>query len=103
MSYAVILVAWLAMMPQLLPKQKTDFFNWAMSTFLPAVTLVLEGVTQLPNSGLALPWCMPKGMNGMAGSQGVLTHPWQRCSCVPRARTAPGNNTGYLLQVLLRV
>ena len=22
----------------------------------------------MPNSGLALPWCMPKGMRGMAGS-----------------------------------
>ena len=38
MSYAVILVAWLAMMPQLVPKQRTDFFDWAMSTLLPAVT-----------------------------------------------------------------
>jgi len=36
MSYAVILVAWLAMMPQLMPKQRTDFFDWAMSTLLPA-------------------------------------------------------------------
>ena len=38
MSNAVILVAWLAMMPQLMPKQRTDFFDWAMSTLLPAVT-----------------------------------------------------------------
>ena len=38
MSCAVILVAWLAMMPQLVPKQRTDFFDWAMSTLLPAVT-----------------------------------------------------------------
>jgi hypothetical protein len=44
MSYAVIhAVAWLAMMPQLMPKQKTDFFDWAMLTLLPAATLVLEG------------------------------------------------------------
>ena len=32
-----------------------------------------------------------------------LIHPWQGCGCVPRARTATGSNTGYLLQVLPRV
>jgi len=69
MSYAVILVAWLTMMPQLMPKQRTDFFDWAMSTLLPA--LVLEGNNPCANSGLALPWCMPKGMRGMVGSQGA--------------------------------
>ena len=72
MSYAVILVAWLAMMPQLMPQQKTDFFDWTISTLLPAVILVLEGGNSLgPNSGFALPWCMPKSMRGMAGSQGA--------------------------------
>jgi len=37
------MVSWLAMMPQLMPKQKTDFFDWAMSTLLPTVPLVFEG------------------------------------------------------------
>ena len=32
MSYAVILVAWLAL-PQLMPKQKTDFFDWPCQHF----------------------------------------------------------------------
>jgi hypothetical protein len=41
MLYAVILVAWLAMMPQLMPKfERTDFFDWAMSTLLPAVSVL---------------------------------------------------------------
>jgi len=40
MLYAVILVAWLAMMPQLMPKQRTDYFDWAMLTLLPDATLV---------------------------------------------------------------
>jgi hypothetical protein len=70
MSYAVILVAWLAMMPQLMPKQRKDFFDWAMSTLLPAVTLVVVGGNSLgPNLMLPLSWCMPKGMRGMAESQ----------------------------------
>jgi len=41
--WAVILVAWLATMPQLMPQQQSEFFNWAITTILPAVTLLFEG------------------------------------------------------------
>jgi hypothetical protein len=43
MTWAVILVAWLATMPQLMPQQQSEFFNWAITTILPAVTLLFEG------------------------------------------------------------
>ena len=64
MSYAVILVAWLAMMPQLMPKQRTDFFDWAMSTLLPAVTLVLEGVNPCAQLGACLALVHAQGHEG---------------------------------------
>jgi hypothetical protein len=54
MSYAVILVVWLAVMPQLMPKQRTEFFDWAMSTLLPAVTSVLEGGNPIAQLGACL-------------------------------------------------
>jgi len=49
-------------MPQLMPQQQSGFFNWAITTILPAVTLLFEGGDQQPSLGLALPWSMPKGM-----------------------------------------
>ena len=61
MSWAVILVAWLSTMPQLMPQQQSEFFNWAITTILPAVTLLFEG-DQQPSLGLALPRSMPKGI-----------------------------------------
>ena len=62
MSYAVILVAWLAMMPQLMPKQRTDFLDWGHVTLLPAVTLVLEEgkPTNCPTRGLPCPSACPR-------------------------------------------
>jgi hypothetical protein len=58
----VKLVAWLVTMPQLTPQQQSPFFNWAITTILPAVTLLLEEGIQQPSSGLALPWSMLKVM-----------------------------------------
>jgi len=43
MTWAVILVAWLATLPQLTPQQQSRFFISAITTILPAVTLLLEG------------------------------------------------------------
>jgi hypothetical protein len=53
------------MMPQLMPQHKSfvDFFDWAMSTLLLAVTLFLEGgnpIAQL--RACLLPWCMLEGI-----------------------------------------
>jgi len=64
MSCAVILVAWLAMMPQLMPQHKSseDFFDWATSTLLPAVTLVKEGGN--PRACLALVHAQGHAGNG---------------------------------------
>ena len=57
MTWAVILVAWLATLPQLMPQQQSEFFNWAITTILPAA--LRRGLSSL---GLALPWSMFKGM-----------------------------------------
>ena len=85
MSYAVILVAWLAMMPQLMPKQRTDFFDWAMSTLLPAVTLVLEGGNPCAQLGacLALVPSASPPPSSLASSFCVQRSrcQWQPCKC----------------------
>ena len=64
MSYAVILVVWLAVMPQLMPKQRTEFFDWAMSTLLPAVTSVLEGGNPIAQLGACLALVHAQGHAG---------------------------------------
>ena len=60
----MIVVAWLAMMPQLMPKQRTDFFDWAMSTLLPAVTLVSEGGDPCAQLGACLALVHAQGHEG---------------------------------------